>query len=111
MFFRLWLKDKRSHHRRKRQSEQERASEGETIGEGHRPKNLSLNARHRKQRDEGCNDDRGGKEDWFTYFLRSQNGCSSYVMAIGIWLGQMTIDVLDHYDGCIHNDSEIDRSH
>src|SRR5262245_21420911 len=32
-------------------------------------------------------------------------------MTITIWLVQMTVDVHNHDEGCIHNDSEVDGSH
>jgi hypothetical protein len=100
----------------------QRAADGIGVGLGHGAEDAALDAAHGEERDEGHDDDEQREEDGLAHLAaRAQHGQRdarepTRRLGIGIEVRvapgerQVTVDVLDHDDGRIHQQAEVERA-
>ena len=108
--------DHRRERGRDREGGEQAADQRVGVGLGHRPEDVALDARHREQRQEADDDDRRREEDRPVH-LGAGDGdgaeppgqAARRRLTLGmVRLGQMPEHVLDHDDGGVDDQAEID---
>src|SRR5208282_2951192 len=94
-------------HGGKDHGEEKSAEERIDVGDGHGGENLSGNAAHAEQRDEGGQDGSDGEEHGPPGFGHGR-GDDVEDGRIGIAVTQAQVDVLEDNDGAVHQNAEID---
>ncbi len=89
------------------EGEEECSEESESVGDGHGGEDLSGDALHGEERDEGDEDDGGGEED------RARGVGDAFDDEVagfftGDSAGELSIDALEHDDGGVDEDAEVD---
>ena len=112
--------DEGAERRRHREGGEQAAGQGIGIGLGHRPEDMAFHAAHGEQRNEGGDDDTGGKED---RAIDAGRGGGDFLQAAGeprighrigrvvaflAAMGETSVDRLHHDDRGIDDQSEID---
>ena len=91
------------------QRQQQGAAECEGVGVGHRAEQLAFGTGHREQRHEGADDDRRGEEQGLLHFQAGEEN-ALLQRQFGMFAGtELAVDVLDHDDGRVDDDAEVDR--
>ncbi len=94
-------------HRREDECEEQSAEKGEAVGDGHGREDLSGDPLHGEERDEGDEDDGGGEE----HRTRGVGDAFDDQVAglfTGDTAGELSIDALEHNDGGVDEDAEVD---
>src|SRR6185369_13737879 len=105
----------RRHHRRHGERGDHRAEQGVGVGTRHRAENLTLDALHGEQRDEGGDGDDHREEDGFVDFDCCREDAVQPVAHAGVFIrmarrmmGEVAEDVLHHDHGAVDDNAEID---
>ena len=97
-------------HRKERQRQDQRADQREDRRVGHRLEELARRAGEHVDRQEAGDDDRHGVEDRPVHFGGGLGDDFADRVLRSVAQRELAVDVLDHDDGAVDQDAEIDRA-